>query len=125
MEVSNFLDRFYFFCDSVIRNIEVSFRNITSPTIIKVIISVRDKQATKNDDWVNVEIKISEVIEFNLQESFKESYQVISHGLHILESDERIYFDFGFHIDPPNISEEFKESNFYVVGKQFDYKVEN
>lgn len=124
MEINKFLERFNFFYDSVIRDVRISFRNSSSATNIKVIISTRDKETLENDGWINVLIEINEVVEFNFRESFKESYQVISNDLHILEYEESVYFDFGFHSNTPKIHEEYKKSNFYVIGKRFDWKVE-
>ncbi len=127
MEINKFLERFHFFYDSVIRNVKISFINESVAANIEVIISVRDRdnETLENDRWVNVSIEIDEVVEFNFRESSKESYQVLSNGLHILEAESLLYFDFGFHIDAPNNFKEFKKSNFYVVGKNLTWAVED
>ncbi len=124
MKINKFLERFNFFYDSVIRDIKISFRNDYSATNIVIIISVRDIETLENDGWVNVKLAISEVEEFHFRENSKESHQVLSNGLHILESEYLFYFDFGFHIEMPESIKEFKESKFYVVGKHFNWKVE-
>ena len=125
MKINNFLERFNFFYDSIIRDVEIRFRNSSFPAKIKVIISTRDKETKKNEGWVDVKIEITEAVEFNFRESSKESYQVISNGLHIMESDALVYFDFGFHTDVSESPKEFRKSNFYIIGKSFDWAVED
>lgn len=124
METDKFLERFNFFYDSVIRSVRVWFRNENSSTKLSITISTRDKESYADGGWVNVNIEISEVTEFNIAESSRESYQVISDGLHILQSEDLLFFDFGFHTDTPEVSEEFKKSKFYVVGKNLTWIVQ-
>ena len=124
MEIDKFLERFNFFYDSIIRDVKISFRNSSFSTNIKIIISAKDNESSQNNGWVNVNIEIDKVTEFNFRESAKESYQVLSSGLHILELTGLFYFDFGFYVDAPQKSEEFKESNFYIVGQNLSWKVE-
>ena len=119
MEINNFLKQFNFFYDSVIRRVGISFRNGDFTTNVEVIISTRDSKTVENDSWVNVAIKISEVTEFNFRESSKESYQIISDGLHILESEKSVYFDFGFYSDAPKNSEEIQEIKFLCRREKF------
>ena len=125
MKIDKFLERFHFFYDSVIRNVKISFRDESVATNIEIIISARDNEYLENDSWVNVNLKIDEVVEFNFRENSKESYQVLSNGLHILETENFLYFDFGFHIDAPDNVEEFKKSSFYVVGKNLTLTIQD
>jgi len=124
MKTNKFLERFNFFYGSVIRDVKISFRNPSFATNVKIIISTRDKETSESGSWVNVSVEIDKVTEFNFRETSKESYQVLSNGLHILESEGLFYFDFGFHADAPKSSEEFKESNFYIVGQSLNWKSE-
>ena len=124
MKINKFLERFNFFYDSVIRDVKISFRSDSSATNIVIIISTRDIETLENDGWVNVKLEINEVEGFDFRENSKESYQLLSNGLHILESDCLFYFDFGFHIDMPKSFKEMKKSKFCVVGKSFDWEVE-
>lgn len=121
MEISEFLERFCFFDDAVIREIDINFRNALHLTKVRIVLSARDKTYPLNDHWVNVVIEIEDVINFTFLETDKISYQVLSNGLHIGKAGELISFDFGFFIDAPENFIEYKDSKFYVVGKKFKW----
>lgn len=122
-ETKDFLERFYSFYDSIIREIEVHFRSKLEPTRARIFISSRDKEATSEKNWVNVVIEISEVSDFAFVENSKESYQVLSNGLHILNDHEFIMIDFGYHIETPENYDEFRQSKFFIVGKEMTWSV--
>lgn len=117
-ELDKFLKRFCFFYDAVIREVNVSFRSSSSPTKAEFSLSARDESFLANNHWVNINV------EFSFQENDKKSCQVLSNGLHILYEEGLLYFDFGFFTDKPN-SYEFKESGFYVIGKGFEWTIED
>lgn len=122
-QVDEFLNRFYSFYDSIIRNLNISFRNSLHPTKIEIVISCKDRNLETDDAWVNVTLEIFDVTEFSFYQSGQEDYQVISNGIHILYLDETYYFDFGYHIDKPDNVYELKESKFYVAGKELKWNV--
>lgn len=123
-DIDTFIQRFYSFYDSVIRKIEIKFRNSSQATSVEILISTRDMQTKENGGWVNVLLRIEEVSAFNFCENTKESYQVLSDGLKIGNGDvEVLYFDFGYFDDLPKDSEKLKSSKFYVIGKDFAWEV--
>jgi hypothetical protein len=125
LEVQKFKERFCSFYDSIIRAVTVEFRNVKSVAKVTVTLSARDLETDSNDNWVNVTIKVSGVSELAFYESPKESYQVLSNGLHILNFENLMCFDFGYHIDEPNNIAEFRESKFYVIGEEFEWIISN
>lgn len=117
-EISRFLNRFYYFDDSVIRNIFIQFGHKVTLTL-----STKDAEEPLNNGWVNVILEINDVTEFSFQESSKESYQVLSNNLHITFSNGLYFLDFGYFIDKPKDLPEYKKSKFYLVGKTLSWKV--
>lgn len=121
---NDLLERFYNFYDAVVRKISIGYQNSLEEKKIEVILSVRDKQLSFNeDDWVNVVINILGVTQFAFRENERESYQVLSSGLHILNTEKLLYLDFGYFVDTPEYQDEFVESEFYIVGKTLNWKV--
>ena len=94
-DIDFFLRRFFYFSDGVIRDVNVRFRNSSRLSSLAVTLSTRDSESAGGADWVNVLLTISEVSEFVLSESIKESYQVLSNDLRIVPIREGLFFDFG------------------------------
>lgn len=122
-ETVKMLERFYGCDDGVIRNVNVFFTTTTRPTQITVILSVRDKEVQSSHSWVNLCLNLTDVKEFRVMDSSKQSYQVLSNGLHIQHFDGFFFIDFGFHVDAPAIASEFRSSNFYFVTRLLSWEV--
>ena len=124
MEFERFLERFNQFCDSVIRSLDVRFRNREEVNSISVEISTQDRESSETNQWCNVVLLIEDVSEFSFQESSKASYQVISDGLNILQSDGLICIDFGHFSDTPVDAVEIRKSPVHIIGKHLSWRVE-
>ena len=124
MEFEGFLERFNKFRDSVIRGVHIRFRNPAEVSSISVEISTRDRESSETGEWRNVVLIVEDVSEFSFQESSKASYQVISDGLNILQSDDLIYIDFGHFSDPPDRAVEIRNSPARIIGKHLSWRVE-
>jgi len=121
MDIDGYLERFYQFSDSVIRSIDIRFRNREKLTCVSVEISTRDSEKSEAEQWCNVILTVEGVSEFSFQENSKASYQVISNGINMLKSNGWIYVDFG-HLDSLVDSNEIRKSPAYVVGKDIFWK---
>jgi hypothetical protein len=121
--IDEFIERFHSFNDGVIRTILVSYRNSSAGAEAQLGISVRDSASHDNDSWVNVRIKASDVTEFSFHETDKESYQVLSSGLHVTWIDGVFFLEFGDCIDISEEVSEIRKSKFYLAAKLIEWEV--
>lgn len=118
IESQSFLQRFYCFNDAVIRRVDIKYRDSVS-----FIISAQDSKRPEDDRWVNVELVIDGVTEFHLNESGKESWQVLSEDLRIVEADGELIFDFGYFDKQPADLTAMRQSKYCVIGRSFSWTV--
>jgi len=117
------LERFSSFYDSFVRAIDVKYRHLGQKTVVTVVLSAKDSQASGSDEWVNVAIEIENVTEFNFCEGPKLSYQVLSDGLKSAPFNESIFIDFGHFDELPQDPNEWRSSRFFVIGSAVKYSV--
>lgn len=122
-ETAQFLGRFYGFCDTVIRSIQIQLsRNGTRE--IEIRLSARDSKLYENEDWTCVAISIEDVCEIKVfDERQTASLQVISDGIHLLHLENGIGIEFGGAYAPPHSLEELRASQAYAVGKRLAFEL--
>lgn len=119
----DFLSRFNTFYDAVLREIAIKFSQQEAVSQMEILVLTRDLQRLSEIEWVNVRIAIHNVKEFSFSESPRESYLVLSNGLTISNTEDDLFFDFGYFDDLPTDPTRFTESKFYVIGDSFDWEV--
>lgn len=122
-KISDLLERFHNFDDSMIRKVNITFRKSPKEPWAEIALSCRDMHSLPEGEWVNVVIEILDLIEFNISEASKECLQVLSSGLHIMKSEGVFLFDFGYLGDTPESSSEYRDSKFYFAAANFDWSV--
>ena len=117
--LASFLNRFGSFNDGLIRSFECRF-GVGGDKQAIVTISAQDRDAQQG--WSNTIVEIQGVCEVTFREG-KATCQVLSSGLAVAWFDETVWCDFSPSIEPDWI-QEFRQSDFYVVGKRFNWRVE-
>jgi hypothetical protein len=121
----NFLAKFNHGYDGVVRAVQLKFSPAEELGHAIVTLSVRRSGAKKNrNGWVNLRLSIDAVEEFSLRESSKESFRVLSSGLHIGSFGELLFFDFAPYSVCPAGMEDYRRSGFYVAGRSFTWREE-
>ena len=62
--VTQFLERFNHCYDGLIREVRISYPS----RYTEIILSVRDKERSRNQDWINLSFRIEGMSEFSLRE---------------------------------------------------------
>jgi hypothetical protein len=117
-DAPSFLERFYSFNDALLRRVEHSY----SPSGHKqttITISGRDQQSETGRS--NVTLVIHDVSEIGFREG-KDTRQVLSDGLTVAWFDERVWCDFSPYATEPESLDDFRRSDFYVVGKGLSWR---
>jgi hypothetical protein len=116
-----FLQRFNSFNDGVLRSITLVYptERARSATIL---LSTKDSQGTADEGWVNLVIRLSDLLLFRVTESDFESYQILSNSLNIGVYDGAWHVDLGSFGDPPPDKATFLESNVLLVAKTFEWE---
>ena len=117
---AQFLRRFCSFNDAVIRRIEHHYAASGQKRTI-VTLSARDQETDQG--WSNVVIVIDGVSEIAFREG-KATCQVLSSGLAVTWFRNNVWCDYSPSIEPKSI-EEFRQSDFYIVGKCFEWQVQS
>ena len=114
-----FLKRFYSFNDAVIRGLELHYA-ASGKKRVSVTLSARDEES--GQAWCNVVVVIDDVSEITFREG-RATCQVLSSGLVVMWLDESVWCDFSPSIEPNSI-EEFRQSDFYVVGRVVTWRAD-
>ncbi len=112
-----FLNRFYHCYDSIIRCITLTTSDASNTSKAHVILSTRDEEGA-DDGWVNLNIKIENLIEYTGSNPESYTNEVLSDGIKIGFYDGLIYLDFEPYTDEPEGIEDFKRSNCLFIGKE-------
>lgn len=118
--ITEFLDRFWSFNDSVIRRIRHCYiTGLDQRTCITL--SAHDKNAA--DGWSNLSLMITGVSEVVFRQG-NSCVQVLSGGLIIKWLNGRLWCDFSSFNGENATEQDFRSSDFYVVGQAIVWNVE-
>ena len=121
----HFLAHFNHCFDGIVRRIQFRFAPTESFGRAYITLSVQRPITRRiKNGWVNVRMAITEVEEFAVRESAKESCRVLSSGLHIEVFNGLLFFDFAPYSVSPDSLEDYRRSGFYIAGRSFSWKVE-
>jgi hypothetical protein len=115
-----FLERFWSFNDAVIRRIVLDLTRSAAGR--RAVIDVMARDQRHNEDWVLCSIEIRGLVEFEMKEGPKGSYQVLSDGLKMAWQGDLAFLDFGTNSDTPDI-EEIRTGGFYLAGNEVRWTV--
>lgn len=73
--------------------------------------------------WCNVVIAIDDVSEIRFREGLS-TRRVLSDGLTIAWFNGKVWFDLSPHASDPAAADDFRRSDFYVVGESFAWRAE-
>lgn len=118
--VSAFLTRFNSFNDGVLRQVVHRYRRSKLPEAL-VTISTKDQQA--DIGWSNVVLAVEEVSEILFREGGS-TRQILSDGLHVAWFGDDVWCDLSPYGPEPETMEDFRQSDFYIVGRQLAWRVE-
>jgi len=115
-----FLNRFNSFNDAVVRGVEYrydasGFRRMT------LTVSTQDMEA--DTGWCNVIVVINKVSEIAFREGLS-TRQILSDGLTLSWFNGKVWCDLSPHASEPVTADDFRRSDFYVVGESFAWRVE-
>ncbi len=123
VRLSDFLERFYHFCDTIIDSIQLTFSEHASREL-QIILQARDDACQVNESWARVALHLEEVSELKLFDQCQRgSLHVISDGIHILSQAENLGLEFGGALETPATLEELRTSPAYAIGKTFAFEV--
>ena len=121
----HFLKHFNHCYDGIVRRIQFRFAPTEAFGRAYLTLSVQRPITRRiKNGWVNVRMAITEVEEFALRESSKESFRVLSSGLQIEVFNGLLFFDFAPYSVSPRGLEDYRRSGFYIAGRSFSWKVE-
>lgn len=127
-DCKNFVERFNFFYDSVIRKASLE-SDENAYLELSVEISVRDLHTSRfgqnisEVQWCNIQIVMREIMEIKFIENYKQPHKVISNGLHIIQNAEGFLIDFGDCIEDELEESDIRNSDFYVFSKKVIWKI--
>ena len=105
--------------DAVIENIDISYGY--GPQYPLITVHLACMSLIKNEDWVFLEIQFYGVREFKFLKLPKTDNEVI-YGSSVSYWDNRIIFNFDVYDSAPLTIEEHRQSGFYLVCNEFDFK---
>lgn len=114
--LDRFIARFDHLYDGVVRDVRVRFTPEYTYAHVALTLSVRDRETSEDNGWVNLTLEIGEVTQFILIEG-NGTCSVLSNGLSVGFFDERIYLDFCPHAEASDSLADFLKSRFLVAGK--------
>jgi hypothetical protein len=115
-----FLERFYSFNDALIRRVEHRYL-ASGGRETTLTISGRDQQSSTGRS--NVVVVISEVSEICFREG-NSTRQVLSDGMTVAWFDGVVWCDLSPYTSEPDSIDDFRKSDFYVVGKVLTWRIE-
>ncbi len=98
--------------DSVMRDVEI---NLTKNTA-KIEFS-----AEGGDDWINIEIQMKDVVEYQIKSDCPHILDVMSGGIEYDIFDGIHYFNFDIYSSEGDGVERYRSSAFYLACKDFTY----
>jgi hypothetical protein len=115
-----FLDRFNSFNDAVVRRVGYCY-DASGHRQATLTISTQDQQSDAG--WSNVVIVIDNVSEIAFREG-KSTRQILSDGLAVCWFDGDVWCDLSPYSSEPDTVDDFRRSDFYVVGEALAWRVE-
>ena len=115
-----FLERFNSFNDAVVRRVE--FRYVASGRR-QATLTISTQDQCSDSGWSNVIIMIDNVSEIAFREG-KSTRQVLSDGLTVVWFDGDVWCDLSPHTSDPSTIDEFRRSDFYVVGAALSWQAD-
>lgn len=123
-EAGEFLKRFGFFGDCLLRKVEIVYESGPSRSV-SVWIEARDYAEKEREVWVCVHLTIRGVGDFCFADRAKETNVVLTFGVHILWSENCIGLDFSHFADQPESVEELLSSKVFAIGNTLEWQVES
>ena len=108
------LQRFGNYNDAVIRYMAVEYRK--SEADLHLAIDAQDT-ANKESGWTRITLTLRSCSLIRFVQSSRESYQVLSNGMHIIFAGGMIGIDLGHFVDSPESLNELQQSPCCGVGK--------
>jgi hypothetical protein len=105
--------------DAVLKNISISY--ISDPTQIVIRVVVDCMSTLKDYDWVYLELSFYDVQEFKVVSLMNRSIVVVE-SFSAAYLDNLIVFNFSPNVIPPESITEHRDSLFYIICKEFDFK---
>ncbi len=118
LNVNEFLKRFYHCYDGLIREIKIDFT--TKKAVI--LVSAQERAGSENLHWVNLKLDVKNVDNFTLVED-KSTCIVLSNGIKVGFFENKAYVDLCPYTDEPTGVDDFRKSNFLIVGGQCFWSV--
>jgi len=115
-----FLGRFNSFNDAVVRRIEHRY-DASGGQRTTLTISTQDMEADAG--WCNVIVVIDKVSEMAFREGLS-TRRVLSDGLTIAWLNGKVWCDLSPYASDPVTADDFRRSDFYVVGESFAWRAE-
>jgi hypothetical protein len=109
--------------DAVVREVHLHLGSPIGHNKAIVELAARDMESPEAQRWVRLQLTISDVREFRLQEGSKGSDYVLSLGLKVGCFDGLYFLDLGPYTDEPEGLEDFRRSRFYLAGMEFQWRV--
>lgn len=116
------LNRFYGFSDGLIRWIQLRYQDGGTQNV-ELEVACRDSEATEDEGWVSVRVRVRNAQEFTVREKSNTTLQVLSGGLHIQKLDDGVGIDFGGRWDPPQSIDELRKSDAFAIGREIEIEV--
>lgn len=119
MNSQEFLKRFYYLNDAVIRRFEVNFKSEAGPSHINLTVDAQDREVNDENRWVTLELRVNDIQAFRFAEDSKQNYRVIFDDVKIVDDSNGVLIDFEGVEDDSHTK---IGSNFYILGKSFSWK---
>jgi len=116
------LERFYGFCDGLIRSIVVRYLDDGTRNL-QMEVSTRDCKELENEGWVCVQLTVSNVQDFCIRENAKTTIQVLSEGIHVRRIADTVCIEFGGALETLQSLDSFRSADAFAIGSELDFVI--